>query len=109
MFLDEQFVERLVRVGCDGYGYGGQLEPFDLSLLDGARDATAYATDSTADATDGVADATDSAADVADATADAMDAAADADAADATDDATADSAAAQCPVGRADARRRGQR
>lgn len=55
--LDEQFVERLVRVGRDGYGNGGQLEPFDVPLLDGGRAAsggTDAATDGRADAaTDG--------------------------------------------------------
>lgn len=56
--LDEQFVERLVRVGRDGYGNGGQLEPFDVPLLDGGRagctDAASGGTDA---ATDGRADA----------------------------------------------------
>lgn len=37
MCLDEQFVERLVRVGRDGYGNGGQLESFDVPLLYGGR------------------------------------------------------------------------
>jgi len=37
--LDEQFVERLIRVRRDGYGNGGQLELFHVSLVDGALDA----------------------------------------------------------------------
>jgi len=36
--LDEQFVERLIRVGRDGYGNGGQLEPFDVLLMNGTVD-----------------------------------------------------------------------
>jgi len=37
--LDEQFVERLIRVRRDRYGNGGQLELFYVPLVDGALDA----------------------------------------------------------------------
>jgi len=37
--LDEQFVERLIRVRRDGYGNGGQLELFHVPLVDGALHA----------------------------------------------------------------------
>jgi len=64
--LDEQFVERLVRVGRDRYGHGGQLEPFDVPLLDaaaGGRAARAHAADATAaDSADDDADTGDTAA-----------------------------------------------
>lgn len=40
IFLDEQFVERLIRVGRDGYGNGGQLELFDVPLVDGTLDTS---------------------------------------------------------------------
>jgi len=64
--LDEQFVERLIRVGRDGYGNGGQLELFHVPLVDGALDAAgtdaAGADDVGADATGTNATGTDAAA-----------------------------------------------
>ncbi|CAI6347910.1 unnamed protein product [Macrosiphum euphorbiae] len=74
--LDEQFVERLIRVRRDGYGNGGQLELFHVPLVDGALDAAgtddvgadatgtdaAYADDVGADATGTDSAATDAAA-----------------------------------------------
>lgn len=56
--LDEQFVERLIRVGRDGYGNGGQLELFHVPLVDGTLDA-AGTDDVGADATDTDATGTD--------------------------------------------------
>lgn len=56
--LDEQFVERLIRVGRDGYGNGGQLELFHVPLVDGALDA-AGTDDVGADATGTDATGTD--------------------------------------------------
>lgn len=57
--LDEQFVERLIRIGRNGYGNGGQLESFNVTLVDGATDtATAHATaDTTATDQDAAAGA----------------------------------------------------
>lgn len=40
-YLDEQFVERLVRVGRDRYGNGGQLVTFDVPLVDAAANTAA--------------------------------------------------------------------
>lgn len=71
--LDEQFVERLIRVRRDGYGNGGQLELFHVPLVDGALDAAgtddvgADATGTDAAGTDDVAaDATGTGAAYAD-------------------------------------------
>lgn len=80
MCSDEQFVERLVRVGRDRYGHGGQLEPFDVLLVDAAANASDDTDGDATDATDRTdattADATDAATNATDAgTAAAADAA----------------------------------
>lgn len=61
IILDEQFVERLIRVGRDGYGNGGQLELFHVPLVDGTLDAAAGTDDVGADATGTDATGTDAA------------------------------------------------
>lgn len=51
--LDEQFVERLIRVGRNGYGNGGQLEPFDVLLMNGTVDGAGTDAPAGTDATSG--------------------------------------------------------